>query len=226
MGDPAGPAPGRSKSDRDFLKWSIGIALVVTMVLLVGEEYERQKRIYAEGMVQIAAGLRRRAAASLARHRREVYLGGAQVGVALLIILFVWLNVLRMVRARLAERRRAEEELRKYHGELEQRVGERTADLKAAQGRLRIAHNKLVNAREQERRRLARELHDSIGQRMIAMRLNLDDARTELPPSEGQGLPDRLAELSEQCLQTIEESGTSAEGSILPRWSNSASCPR
>lgn len=328
----AGPAPGRSKSDRNFLKWSIGIALVVTMVLLVGlgcqvwyahkaldailtehirlqdlegtivhfdevltmsarmaaatgdpqwqrryrtvepqldsaikealklapealmteaaartdaanlrlvamenrafdlvsrgdraaaldllggEEYERQKRIYAEGMAQIAAGLRRRSAASLARHRRQVYIGGAQVGVALLITLFVWLNVLRMVRARLAERRRAEAELRKYHGELEQRVQERTADLKAAQQRLRIAHNKLVNAREEERRRLARELHDSIGQRMIAMRLKLDDVRTDLP-SGGQGLPDRLAKLSEQCLQTIQEIRSLGHGLYPP----------
>jgi len=39
-GNSAAPAQGQGKSDRDFLKWSIGIALVVTMVLLVGLGYQ------------------------------------------------------------------------------------------------------------------------------------------------------------------------------------------
>ncbi len=42
-----------------------------------------------------------------------------------------------------------------------------------AERALQSAHKKLINAREQERRRLGRELHDSIGQRLTALHLSM-----------------------------------------------------
>jgi signal transduction histidine kinase len=65
------------------------------------------------------------------------------------------------------ERKRNEEALRRAHDELEQRVEERTAELRALSQRL-------VQVQENERRHLARELHDEIGQVLTGLKLVLE----------------------------------------------------
>src|SRR5215469_11778668 len=55
-------------------------------------------------------------------------------------------------------------ELTKTHDELEIRVKERTADLEHAEESLRALSGRLLQAQDEERRRIARELHDSAGQ--------------------------------------------------------------
>jgi len=87
----------------------------------------------------------------------------------------------------LTERVRAEEELRRAHDELEARVRERTFDLakvneqlrgeiserlKTERDRVRLLRQ-IVSAQEDERRRIARDIHDQVGQHMTALRLNL-----------------------------------------------------
>ncbi len=57
--------------------------------------------------------------------------------------------------------------------QLEARVKERTADLEEAEQRLRTLNNRLLRAQDEERRRLARELHDSAGQVLVALSMNL-----------------------------------------------------
>jgi signal transduction histidine kinase/DNA-binding response OmpR family regulator len=57
--------------------------------------------------------------------------------------------------------------------QLEARVKERTADLEEAEQRLRALNNRLLRAQDEERRRLARELHDSAGQLLVALSMNL-----------------------------------------------------
>lgn len=60
--------------------------------------------------------------------------------------------------------------------ELESRVAERTA-------RLGQVLRKTISAQEEERRRLARELHDETAQRLAALSIALDRARDGLDPS-------------------------------------------
>lgn len=57
--------------------------------------------------------------------------------------------------------------------QLEARVKERTADLEEAEQRLRALNSRLLRAQDEERRRLARELHDSAGQMLVALSMNL-----------------------------------------------------
>jgi signal transduction histidine kinase len=56
---------------------------------------------------------------------------------------------------------------------LEKSVQERTADLNAANEDLRNLSHHLLQMQDEERRRLARELHDSVGQILSALGINL-----------------------------------------------------
>jgi CheY-like chemotaxis protein len=56
---------------------------------------------------------------------------------------------------------------------LEERVIERTQDLSDARNELRELSARLLKTQDEERRRIARELHDGIGQLLAAMNMNL-----------------------------------------------------
>jgi signal transduction histidine kinase len=67
----------------------------------------------------------------------------------------------------------AEEQLRKAHDELELKIQERTEDLKTANDSLRELSSRLQQMRDEERRQIARELHDSVGQLLAALSMNI-----------------------------------------------------
>jgi PAS domain S-box-containing protein len=76
--------------------------------------------------------------------------------------------------------RAAQEELRKANEELERKVMERTAELetevgdrKRAEMSLRELSAQLLRTQDEERRHMARELHDHAGQTLVALTLNL-----------------------------------------------------
>src|SRR5215468_780823 len=71
------------------------------------------------------------------------------------------------LRDHLRERATAEEALRRAHDALESLVEQRTAALR----RLSV---KLLRVQDKERRRIARELHDSLGQDLTAAKITLD----------------------------------------------------
>jgi signal transduction histidine kinase len=63
--------------------------------------------------------------------------------------------------------------LRQAQGELEERVQQRTVDLDNANRGLRELTARLMQLQDDERRRIARELHDSVGQILAALTMNL-----------------------------------------------------
>jgi signal transduction histidine kinase len=72
--------------------------------------------------------------------------------------------------AKAAESARAE--LAQMNTTLEMRVAERTVELEAANGNLRELSIRLFKMQDDERRHIARELHDSIGQLLAAITMN------------------------------------------------------
>ncbi len=74
----------------------------------------------------------------------------------------------------ITERKNAQEELKRSRDELEIRVKERTRELEASNHARINVLQQLVTAQEDERRRIARDLHDHLGQQMTALWLNLE----------------------------------------------------
>jgi len=87
----------------------------------------------------------------------------------------------------LTDSKRIEMELNQYRETLEARVAERTAELKATNASLRqeiidrqrienertTLLRRIVSTQEDERRRISRDLHDQLGQRLTALRLKI-----------------------------------------------------
>jgi PAS domain S-box-containing protein len=112
----------------------------------------------------------------------------------------------------LTERQRQKEELERAHSELELRVAERTRELAesnralieeakartdAEAQRIHLLH-RLVNSQEMERRRIARDIHDQLGQRLTGLRLKLESLRSIVDPESETGeRVKRLQEISE-----------------------------
>ncbi len=83
----------------------------------------------------------------------------------------------------------AQSSLQEAHAQLELRVRERTAELERAQEGLRALSGQLLTMQDEERRRIARELHDSAGQITVALGMNLTSILAEtknLTPKAGK----------------------------------------
>ena len=70
--------------------------------------------------------------------------------------------------------------------------------------RLRVLTERLAETEEAERRRLARELHDQVGQNLTALGLNLNMALTQLPPDAPEAVRARLLDSLTLVEQTTE----------------------
>ena len=73
------------------------------------------------------------------------------------------------------QQRRAEDALRESHEGLERRIEARTAALEGSKQELHLLSNQLIMSQEKERERIARELHDGIGQSLSAIKYKMED---------------------------------------------------
>jgi signal transduction histidine kinase len=85
-----------------------------------------------------------------------------------------------------AQAEQARRELEKTHNELEVKVKERTKELDERNQEIRDLTGRLLKLQDEERRRLARELHDSTGQMLVAIKMNLERLSHE-PKNEEAG---------------------------------------
>ncbi|NOT56970.1 MAG: sensor histidine kinase, partial [Deltaproteobacteria bacterium] len=85
-------------------------------------------------------------------------------------------------------------------GEMAEALGQREAERKRAEVTLQLLSRRLLEAQENERRAIARELHDELGQSLQAIKINLQTAQRY--PQEGAT---RLAESLKVVDQTIQQ---------------------
>jgi signal transduction histidine kinase len=93
----------------------------------------------------------------------------------------------------IAEREQAQESLRQSHDRLELIVEQRTSALRRLSSRL-------LQAQDEERRRIARELHDSVGQCLTALKINVDVLRRSELSTEADKVLGESSALLDQAL--------------------------
>jgi PAS domain S-box-containing protein len=122
-------------------------------------------------------------------------------------VVMVFHDVTRQRRAE-AALRESNQSLREARDHLERRVEERNSELNAANESLRGLSVSLLQMRDEEQRRLARELHDSVGQLVAAIGMNISVVSREahnLSPAAAKCVADNaelLAEVSRE-IRTI-----------------------
>jgi signal transduction histidine kinase len=101
--------------------------------------------------------------------------------------------LLRMREAQREARRQAEEaelarqELKAINETLEARVQQRTAELQRQISEVQKLSSFLLQAQDEERRRISRELHDSTGQLLVALKLNVNRLKSEFVSANPEG---------------------------------------
>ena len=93
----------------------------------------------------------------------------------------------------MAERKQVEEALRHSQAKLESIVEQRTTALRQLSSRL-------LSLQDTERRRIARELHDSLGQYLVGLKLNIDMLRQSPAQTE---LWSEAELLMQQCMAEV-----------------------
>ena len=112
-----------------------------------------------------------------------------------------------------AERRKLEEKLQNYNTQMEREIRERTDELikanqtlKETEARLRLLSSQHLQAEEQERKRIAREIHDSLGQSLSAVKFGIENAVLQM---KGKGVDEARLDLLQPLIglvkNTLEE---------------------
>ncbi len=100
----------------------------------------------------------------------------------------------------ITDRKRYETQLQQWTLELEQRVHERTQALVRSQERLRALASDLSATEQQERRRLATELHDYLAQLLVVGRMKLGQAKPLITDPNLQKILDQADDVLTQSL--------------------------
>jgi PAS domain S-box-containing protein len=119
-----------------------------------------------------------------ALYDREGYLGG-------------FANLTRDI----SDRKRAEDALQRLNATLEQRVTERTAEIRQLAGQLRALAAELVNAEQKERRRLTQILHDHLQQLLVGAKFGVSVLRAKTKDTEAQQTADDLADTLDEAIR-------------------------
>ena len=127
--------------------------------------------------------------------RRMIYILAATLGLALFLGLWTSSNIL----------------------DLEKDLGSRYSEIQTAQENLEALSKRLVDAQEQERRNISRELHDEVGQTLSALLVELGNVSAHVPPDQ-PALGERLQsarKLGEESVNAVRNMSLLLRPSML-----------
>ena len=107
----------------------------------------------------------------------------------------------------ISRRKQAESALQDLHRNLETRVVQRTAELMHANGQLRQLSAHMAAVKEEERKRIAREIHDELGQNLLALKLDIAQLNERM-----EGRQTRFARRVGAALENIDATLRSVRG--------------
>jgi signal transduction histidine kinase len=147
---------------------------------------------------------------------------GALVIFSVLLALAMILAALRDSLRQLARLRETQADLQTLNMALDSRVAARTEELQArnrsldaAQARLTALSRQLLRVAEEEKRALARELHDDLGQRLAALKMNLQMASRARFVAPMPELIDDSVHLVEGCIDQVRQRAISLRPALL-----------
>jgi signal transduction histidine kinase len=94
------------------------------------------------------------------------------------------------------------ESIQKYSSDLEGRVAERTKELNRSREKLAVLLREIITAGEDERKRIARELHDDTSQSVNAILISLDSVLMRFPADDHRRK--HLQQIREQCMSMLK----------------------
>jgi signal transduction histidine kinase len=96
-------------------------------------------------------------------------------------------------------------------------ISKQTVEVQASLGQLRALAGRLQSIREEERKRVAREIHDQLGQALTAIKLDVSSLVRELPEEQGKEshrVPSIL-KLVDETIQTVRRIATELRPGML-----------
>jgi two-component system, cell cycle sensor histidine kinase and response regulator CckA len=105
----------------------------------------------------------------------------------------------------ITERKKLEEELSKSRDELEIRVRERTEELNVSKKQLQLMAAQLLSAQEDERKRIAHEVHDVLGSSLSAIKFKVEDTLHKNRNDQTANLTESLGAVIPLIQDTIED---------------------
>ncbi|HTS06218.1 MAG TPA: ATP-binding protein, partial [Candidatus Eisenbacteria bacterium] len=106
-------------------------------------------------------------------------------------------------------RRESNERLRQSQAELESRVRQRTEELEQLQSDLRDLSGKLLQLQDEERRKISRDLHDSAGQTLTVLGMNLGQLQ-QLAPNGNRQFEEKMREAQDLLQRVTQEIRTTS----------------
>lgn len=95
------------------------------------------------------------------------------------------------------------DQVRLWNRELEEKVRQRTSELEASQTLKGELLKKVISAQEEERKRIARELHDETSQALVALMMSIDSAAAEPGEEDNRKRFEQMKELVANTLDGV-----------------------
>ncbi|HVW98201.1 MAG TPA: PAS domain-containing sensor histidine kinase [Mucilaginibacter sp.] len=117
----------------------------------------------------------------------------------------------------MTERKKMDNMLRDFNAELSRQVHSQTLELEETTAQLRQLSSHLQTAREEERRYIAREIHDELGQMLTGLRMDIVWLRKKMTGADGTVTErfEKSLELLGQTRQTVRQLSSSLHPSLM-----------